>query len=525
VNTRLILSLVVIVVLLTSVGGATAHQGANAPAAPQAVVGTGFTFQGQLKNAGATVTGNCDMTFKLYDAAVTGAQIGSTITATVPVSNSLFTVMLNTNSEYGANAFNGYARWLEVSVKCGGDTAFTTLAPRQQITAAPYAQYSLAGANAGPTRFVPLMRPQSIDLATVDPDLVGFEGGFTDGRYGYLVPNKGETSGKIARIDLQSFITSSVTILNLAAVDSDLHGFYDSFTDGRYGYFVPFVNASFTPFGKIARVDLQNFTTSGVTVLNLQAIDPDLKGFSDGFTDGRYAYLVPGFGINPTGKIPRIDLQNFTAGGVTVLDLTGVDPSLKPMGGGFTDGRYAYIVPASSISPAKVARIDLQNFTITGVTLLDLSLVDPNLKGFSSITDGRYGYLVPSSGSPQPGKMVRFDLQNYTPGGVTVLDLTTVDLGLNGFNGAFIAGQYVHLVPHLHTGATPHGTLTRVDLRNFTVSGVTWIDLMATDPNLKGFYGGFTDGRYGYLVPGYPGGGGAHGNFVRFQLSDGVNVP
>jgi predicted secreted protein len=136
-NTRLMLSLVVIVVLLTSVGGATAHSGANAPAAPQAAVGSGFTFQGQLKNAGATVNGSCAMTFRLYDAAAAGAQIGSTITATVPVSNSLFTVMLNANGEYGANAFNGDARWLQVAVKCTGDSTFTTLTPRQQITAAP----------------------------------------------------------------------------------------------------------------------------------------------------------------------------------------------------------------------------------------------------------------------------------------------------------------------------------------------------------------------------------------------------
>jgi hypothetical protein len=153
-NTRLMLSLVVIVVLLTSVGGATAHVGAPAPAAPQSAVGTGFTFQGQLKNAGAAINGGCTMTFRLYDAAATGAQIGSTITATVPVSNSLFTVMLNASGEYGANAFNGDARWLQVAVKCAGDAAFTALSPRQQITAAPYAQYALAGNNAASSTWI-----------------------------------------------------------------------------------------------------------------------------------------------------------------------------------------------------------------------------------------------------------------------------------------------------------------------------------------------------------------------------------
>lgn len=421
-----------------------------------------------MKNAGATVNGNCDMTFKLYDDAATGAQIGSTITATVPVSNSLFTVMLNTNGEYGANAFNGYARWLEVSVKCAGDTAFTAFSPRQQIAAAPYAQYSLTGANAGPTRFVSLMRPQSIDLETIDPDLVAFHEGFTDGRYAYLVPNKFEASGKIARIDLQNFVTSTVTVLNLAAVDSDLHGFYD------------------------------------------------------GFTDGRYAYFVPGFGINPTGKIARIDLLNFTAGGVTVLDLSLVDTDLKGMGGGFTDGRYAYF-----LGFAKVARVNLQNFTVAGVTTLDLSLFEPGLSGFDSVTDGRSAYLVPTYGSPQPGKLVRIDLQNFTPSGATTLDLTAVYSGLNSFGGAFIAGKYLYLVSHRYApSATPaHGNLTRIDLQNFTTTGVTWIDMTATNPDLKGYQGGFMDGRYGYLAPGDYGSAVFHGKMVRFQLSDGVNVP
>jgi hypothetical protein len=520
-NTRLILSLVVIVVLLASVGGATAHNGAIAPAAPQAAVGTGFTFQGQLKNAGASVNGNCDMTFRLYDAAATGTQIGSTITATVPVSNSLFTVMLNANGEYGPTAFNGEARWLEVSAKCAGDTAFTTLTPRQQVTAAPYAQYSLTGGSAGPTRFAPLMRPQSIDLATVDPDLIGFDGGFTDGRYAYLVPNKYEASGKVARVELQSFITSSVTILNLATVDADLHGFVHGFTDGRYGYFVPFVNYSFSPFGKVARVDLQNFTTSGVTVLDLTAVDTELKGFADGFTDGRYAYLVPSFGINPIGKIPRIDLQNFDPGGVTVLDLATIDANLKSLDSGFTDGRYAYF-----IGVGKVARVDLQNFVVGSVTILDLSLIEPNLRSFYSVTDGHYGYLVPSYGSPQPGKMVRFDLQNFASSGVTVLDLTTVNPGLNSFRGTFIAGQNVYLVPHLYLAtSTTHGNLVRVDLHNFSASGVTWIDMAATDPNLTGYRGGFTDGDHGYLVPGQYGSGVMHGRLVRFQLHDGISTP
>ncbi len=193
--------------------------------------------------------------------------------------------------------------------------------------------------------------------------------------------NTSGSSGKLARVDLQNFTTGGVTVLDLAAVDSDLKGFYGGFTDGRYGYFVPNYNGIYS--GKVARVDLQNFATGGVTVLDLAAVDSGLKGFEGGFTDGRYGYFVPCFNGTYSGKVARVDLQNFTTGGVTVLDLAAVDSDLKGFAGGFTDGRYGYFVPYNNGSySGKVARVDLQNFTTGGVTLLDLAAVDSGLKGF-----------------------------------------------------------------------------------------------------------------------------------------------
>ena len=43
-------------------------------------------------------------------------------------------------------------------------------------------------------------------------------------------------------------------MLDLAALDSSLKGFNGGFTDGRYGYFVPYYNGSY--FGKVARIPL-----------------------------------------------------------------------------------------------------------------------------------------------------------------------------------------------------------------------------------------------------------------------------
>ncbi len=106
----------------------------------QAALGTAFTYQGQLKQGGNPVNGVCDFQFSLWDAASGGAQIGSTQTAAnVSVSNGLFTVQL----DFGAGAFNGDARWLAIAVRCpAGSGSYTTLSPRQELTATPYALYA-----------------------------------------------------------------------------------------------------------------------------------------------------------------------------------------------------------------------------------------------------------------------------------------------------------------------------------------------------------------------------------------------
>ncbi len=137
-----VLSIVLgMVLLLALAGGLTQAQG-PAGGTPQAI-GTAFTYQGQLKKDGNLVDDTCDMEFKLYDAASGGAQIGPTESRTgVVVTEGLFTIP---DLDFGASAFAGDSRWLEVAVRCTGDAAFSTLTPRQELTPAPYAVYS-AGA-------------------------------------------------------------------------------------------------------------------------------------------------------------------------------------------------------------------------------------------------------------------------------------------------------------------------------------------------------------------------------------------
>lgn len=101
-----------------------------------APLGTAFTYQGQLQKNGSPYNGTCSFQFSLWDAVSGGAQVGSTLTQTgVTVSNGLFTVTL----DFGTGVFTGDARWLQIAVQCSGDSGYTTLSPRQALTAAPYA--------------------------------------------------------------------------------------------------------------------------------------------------------------------------------------------------------------------------------------------------------------------------------------------------------------------------------------------------------------------------------------------------
>src|SRR5437667_3651877 len=97
---------------------------------------TAFTYQGRLTDGGTSANGNYDLQFTLWDSASGGSQIGSTqALPAVQVSGGVFTVTL----DFGANAFPGANRFLEISARLSGASAFTLLTPRQSITSTPYA--------------------------------------------------------------------------------------------------------------------------------------------------------------------------------------------------------------------------------------------------------------------------------------------------------------------------------------------------------------------------------------------------
>jgi hypothetical protein len=105
---------------------------------------TAFTYQGRLTDTG-TPQSTYQMRFELYDALTGPNQVGATITnPSVAVTQGSFTVQL----DFGAAAFDGTNRFLEIAVKRNAGDPFTILIPRQQIASSPYSIRALGAAQA-----------------------------------------------------------------------------------------------------------------------------------------------------------------------------------------------------------------------------------------------------------------------------------------------------------------------------------------------------------------------------------------
>jgi hypothetical protein len=123
------------VIVAALIGCLHLHVAAQTPA------GTAFTYQGRLSDAGSAAHGLYDFQFTLYDASSAGSPIGASVLKDdVVVNGGVFNVLV----DFGAAAFNGDARWLEVAVRPGASAgAYTTIAPRHQLAPTPYALEAL----------------------------------------------------------------------------------------------------------------------------------------------------------------------------------------------------------------------------------------------------------------------------------------------------------------------------------------------------------------------------------------------
>ncbi len=131
-------------------------------------IGTAFSYQGFLENpAGTPVNDTCTFEFKLCDSAAGACLPGMLSNHPEMVSNhpgivvteGVFTVL---DVDFGAAAFTGQARWLEVYVQCTRDPGLLALSPRVELTPTPHA---MSAERVGPP-----------GVLSVTPRLVNVEG-------------------------------------------------------------------------------------------------------------------------------------------------------------------------------------------------------------------------------------------------------------------------------------------------------------------------------------------------------------
>ncbi|MHC5108352.1 MAG: hypothetical protein ACYTHJ_00570 [Planctomycetota bacterium] len=104
-------------------------------------IGSAFSYQGKLDTAGAPYTGQADFIFTLHEGALATSNV-----VDVPISKNNVSVengILKVNLDWPMVAFDGDARWLQISVRTPHDptdtAAYEDLSPLQKITATPYA--------------------------------------------------------------------------------------------------------------------------------------------------------------------------------------------------------------------------------------------------------------------------------------------------------------------------------------------------------------------------------------------------
>lgn len=110
----------------------------TAPALAQIELGTSFTHQGSLRDAGSPASGLYDFQFSLYNALNGGTQIAGPVSREdVQVTEGVYSVTLDFGDE-----FTGDERYIEIQVRRANAPSLTTLTPRQRVSPVPYSIFS-----------------------------------------------------------------------------------------------------------------------------------------------------------------------------------------------------------------------------------------------------------------------------------------------------------------------------------------------------------------------------------------------
>ena len=114
------------------------------------------------------------------------------------------------------------------------------------------------------------------------------------------------------------------------------------------------------------------------------------------------------------------------------------------------------------------------------------------------------------------GNLVRISLTDFSSSGVEHVPVATINWNLRGFQGGFMSGNYAYLVPYAKGVGDYHGYVARISLTDFSPTGVSYLNLADGNTALVGYRGGFAAGGHAWFVP--YGGDPLHGLVARIKL-------
>ncbi len=338
---------------------------------------TTFTYQGRLLESGTPADGTYDMRFTLYDAVNNGNVVaGPRTNSSTVVVDGLFTVQL----DFGAAAFDGQERWLEIAARRTGGGVFNTLDPRQEITATPYSVRSLEAA--------------SVPANAITTGMIA-DGAVTGAKVASGAVSQLGTSGSSGQIALQ---VSDDGLVGIGTTDPDagldITSARNIFTleplfqvgDGTGSYRNLYGAAKVSVNGDLLAVSAPN--DSAFTLLNItnRSSPVVLSEIKDG--DGAFTDLAGARGIALAGSL--LVVAGTVDDAVTLIDVTDpANPSLhaalRDGVGGFNELAGAFEVAMNGNLLAVAAYGD------DAVTLVDISNpADPQLRAV--LKDGMFGF-------------------------------------------------------------------------------------------------------------------------------------
>jgi hypothetical protein len=223
-----------------------------------APLGTAFTYQGRLTDGAQPANGNYDLVFSLMDSGTNGNVVGVPVSKqNTTVHDGYFTVEL----DFGGNAFDGAARWLDILVRtnCNCLGGYTTLAPRQPLTSAPYAMFAARAAQANTATSATTATSAATANSVAWANITGVPANFADG----IDNDTTYTAGGGLSLSSNQFSVSYSGSGNANTAARSDHGHFGAAWSGTSsGYGLIVVNNSTTGTGLYA----QQGTGSGVPV-------------------------------------------------------------------------------------------------------------------------------------------------------------------------------------------------------------------------------------------------------------------